>query len=169
VRTGISFDEVKSRLAALQAKIDQHQRAVDDVARDYGDNTAVRDYVAEWSLYKKKVAGLAEDANAWTSVTSTSAVQNAEIEFGIFLTKFATLSAKLTAAKSAEKVKALETVLANTPAAREAYKKEAQVSLRTDATPVATPPKQDGLLPSWVVPATGFAGLLFLLKKIFLG
>lgn len=169
MNTGISFDEVKTRLRALQAKIDQHQRAVDDVSREHGDNTAVRDYVTEWSNYRKKVAALAEDADSWTSVTSTSAVANAEIEFGIFLTKFATLSAKLTAAKSAEKVRALETVLANTPAARAEFKKEAVVNLKTDATPIAAPPppKPDGL-PVWVVPVAGLAGLLLLLKKIFL-
>lgn len=171
MNTGISFDEVKTRLRALQAKIDQHQRAVDDASRDHGDNTAVRDYVTEWSNYRKKVAALAEDADSWTSVTSTSAVANAEIEFGIFLTKFATLRAKLTSARSAEKIKALETVLADTPAARTEYKKEAQVNLRTDATPIPapSPTKPEGLLPPWVVPVSGLAGLLLLLKKIFLG
>lgn len=167
MKTGMSSDEVKNRLRTLQAKIDQHQRAVDDATRDHGDNVSVRDYVTDWTNFKKTVAGLAEDANSWTSITSTAAVENAEIEFGIFLTRFATLSAKLTAAKSAEKVKALETVLANTPAAREAYKQDGQVNLRTDALPIPVPKTSD--FPAWVVPVAGLGGLLLLLKKIFLG
>lgn len=171
MKTGASTDEVKSRLRALSTKIDQHQRAVDDASRDYGENTAVRDYGVEWSNFKKKVAGLVEDADAWTAITTSNAVENAEVEFGILLTKFATLSAKLTASKSAEKVKALETILASTKSAKEEYKKDGVVNLKTDATPIpvppALPPKQDGL-PPWVVPVGGLAGLLLLLGKIFL-
>jgi hypothetical protein len=173
VKTGASSDEVKTRLRALQAKIDQHQRAVDDVSRDYGDNTAVRDYAAEWSNYKKKVAGLAEDADAWTSVTFAGAVKAVEIEFGILLLNFTTLSAKLTAAKRTEKIKALETILANTPTARAAYQKDAEVKLKTDATPIAVPPANppanQNEFPAWAFPVAGLAGLLWILKKIFIG
>lgn len=174
--TGMSTDEVKTRLKSLQAKIDQHQRAVDDATRDHGDNVATRDYGVEWINFKKKVADLTSDADAWTAVTTMSAVENAEREFGIVLTNFETLAQKLSLARGAEKIKALEAIITATPKAKEDFKKDGQVKLRTDATPIPVPvpvpvpvPDPKDKLPSWVIPVTGLGGLLFLLKKIFLG
>lgn len=167
-KTGASFDSTKDKLKKLQERADTHDLAVSKVIADFPDSAAVAAYKREWEDYKKKLATTRADSDSWTSAVMESTADNLNTEFGILLTKFATLSARLTLERGAEKQKALEWTLqkaGKVPVTQDPYRTEHQAVVKTDAKALSDPLDPNNAITK-VVAVGIVGGVLYLIYRI---